>query len=55
MECRGVTVTEWSGTQENTTASKAVRTGVDIVLFLLVFALLTGIWAYLWVPPSPIF
>ena len=40
-----------SVTREERDLRQAARKVVDIVLFILVFALLTGIWAYLWVSP----
>jgi hypothetical protein len=44
-------MTGMSVTREKRDVRQAARIVVDIVLFILVFALLTGIWAYLWVPP----
>ena len=32
-----------------------VREMAQLILGLVLFILLAGIWAYLWVPPSPVF
>jgi hypothetical protein len=35
-------------------ASEAVQTVTSVVLAILVFAVLSGLWAYLWVSQSPL-